>query len=76
MRMISLMNSISKIASIIDNEMLAGLRNKVLHKAATIQKLTEVEFLNNLVDYGNKHYLNFSKLEMDVNDDIETLGGH
>jgi hypothetical protein len=70
------------------DEILSDLENKVFHKAATaIRKLTEVEqlnletwwtdFIQNQVDFGNKHYLrNFSlRLEMEVNDDnMETLG--
>jgi hypothetical protein len=60
-----------------DNENLAELRNKVLLRATKTQKLTEVEqinfenecteFLKNLVDYSNEHYLwNFSlRLEME-----------
>jgi hypothetical protein len=90
MRMISLMNSISKIASMIDNETLADLQNKVLRMAANIQKLSEVEQINlenewtellkNLVDYRNKSYLrNFSlRLGMEVNYDYyatQSLGG-
>jgi hypothetical protein len=70
------------------DEILSDLENKVFHKAATaIRKLTKVEqlnletwwtdFIQNQVDFGNKHYLrNFSlRLEMEVNDDnMETLG--
>jgi hypothetical protein len=64
----------------IDNETLADLQNKILRRAANIRKLSEVEqinlenewteLLNNLVDYGNKHYLrNLSiRLELEVND--------
>lgn len=72
-----------------DSGILSNLRNKSFHKAATdIRKRTEVEqlnletwwtdFIQNQVDFGNKHYLrNFSlRLEMEVNDDnMETLGG-
>ena len=69
--MISPMSSIPRIALMIDNETLANPHNKILHRAAKIQKLTEVEqinlenewteFLKNSVNYGNKHYLrNFS----------------
>jgi hypothetical protein len=61
-----------------DNRTLADLQKKVLRRAANIQKLTEVEqvnlenewteFLKNLVDYGNKHYLRSYalRLEMEV----------
>jgi hypothetical protein len=63
------------------DEILSNLGNKSFHKVATaIRKLTEVEQLNletwwtdyiqNQVDFGNKHYLrNFSlRLEMEVNE--------
>lgn len=63
------------------DEILSDLENNVFDKAATaIRKLTEVEqlnletlwtdFIQNQVDFGNKHYLrNFSlRLEMEVND--------
>jgi hypothetical protein len=80
------MNSIPKVALMT----LADLQNKVLRRAAKIQKLTEVEqihlenewteFIKNFVYYGNKHYLrNFSlRLEIEVNevDDMKVLGGH
>ena len=70
------------------NEALADLQNNILHKAAKIRKLPEVEQINlenewtellkDLVDYGNKHYLrNFSlSLEMIVDDDdtMQNLG--
>jgi MoxR-like ATPase len=82
------MISMRKIALMTDNETLADLQNKVLRRADNIQKLTEVgqinlenewtEFIKNLVDYGNKHYLsNFSlRLEMDESDGTnENLGG-
>ena len=72
MMMISPMTSIPKT----DNEILADLRNKVLCRAAKIQKLTEVEqivienewteFLKNLVDYGNKHYLRSYALRLEM----------
>jgi hypothetical protein len=77
------MSSIRKIALMIQ----ADLQNKVLRRADSIQKLTEVgqinlenewtEFIKNLVDYGNKHYLNFSLwLETDESDGtMEHLGG-
>jgi hypothetical protein len=50
------------------NEILSNLGNKSFHKVATaIRKLTEVEqlnletswthFIQNQVDFGNKHYL-------------------
>jgi hypothetical protein len=74
-----------------DSEILSNLGNKRLHKAATaIRKLTEVEqlnletwwtdFIQNQVDFGNKHFLkNFSlRLEMEVEDDddaMQDLGG-
>jgi hypothetical protein len=64
------------------NEISDNLRDKSFHKTATdIRKRTEVQQLNletqwtdyiqNQVDFGNKHYLrNFSlRLEMEVNDD-------
>jgi hypothetical protein len=64
------------------NEILSNLEDKSFHRTATdIRKRTEVEqlnletqwtdFLQSLVDFGNKHYLrNFSlRLEMEVNDD-------
>jgi hypothetical protein len=83
------MSSIPKIALMIDNESLADLQNKILHRTANIRKLTEVEqinlenelteFLQHLVDYSNKHYLrNFSlKLKMEENGEYveEGLGG-
>jgi len=69
------MSSISN-ALMIDNETLAGLQNKVLCRAAKIQKLTEVEqinlenewteFLKNLVDYGNKHFLRSYSLRLEM----------
>jgi hypothetical protein len=53
-----------------DIRTLVDLQDKVLRRTANIQKLTEVEQINlktqwtdllqNLLDYGNKHYLNFS----------------
>jgi anti-sigma regulatory factor (Ser/Thr protein kinase) len=67
-----------RIPKMTDNGTLADLQNKVLRRAANIQKLTEVEqinlenewteFLKNVVDYGNKHYLkSFAlRLEMEV----------
>jgi len=67
--MILPVNSVPKIALTKYNETLADLQNSVLGRAARIQKLTEVEqinlesewteFLKNLVDYGNTHYLSF-----------------
>jgi hypothetical protein len=77
------MNTISQVDSrrvpkLNDNETLADLQKKVLCRAANIQKSTEVEqinlenewteFLKNVVDYGNKHYLkSFAlRLEMEV----------
>jgi hypothetical protein len=52
-----------------DNGTLASLENKVFRRAATIRKLTATEQLNmendwteylqNLVNFGNKHYLEF-----------------
>jgi hypothetical protein len=82
------MSSIPKIAFMTYNEALADLQNNILHKAAKIRKLPEVEQINlenewtellkDLVDYGNKHYLrNFSlSLEMIVDDDdtMQNLG--
>jgi hypothetical protein len=78
--MILPMSSIPKIALMTDNETLADLQNKILRRAAKIQKLAEIEqinlenewteFIKNMVDYGNTHYLkNFSyRLEMVVDD--------
>jgi hypothetical protein len=70
------MGSIPKIALVIDSEALAGLQNKLLHRAANIRKLTEVEqinlenewteFLKELVDYGNKHYLRSYALRLEM----------
>jgi hypothetical protein len=70
------MGSIPKIALVIDSEALAGLQNKLLHRAANIRKLTEVEqinlenewteFLKKLVDYGNKHYLRSYALRLEM----------
>jgi hypothetical protein len=71
------------------DEILSDLENNVFHKAATaIRKLTEVEQLNletswtdyiqNQVDFGNKHYLrNFSlRLEIDQSEGtMEHLAG-
>jgi hypothetical protein len=86
--MILPMSSIPKIALMTDNETLADLQKKVLQRPAKIQKLTEVEqinlenewteFLKNLVEFGNKHYLrNYSLgLVMEVDDDaMQNLGG-
>jgi hypothetical protein len=70
-----------------DNETLADLQNKILRRVTNIQKLTEIEQINlenewteymkNLADYGNKHYLrNFSlRLEMKVDDDNAESSG-
>jgi hypothetical protein len=59
-----------------DNETLTDLRNKVLCRAAKIQKLTGAEqinlenewteFIKNLVDYGNKHYLRGHALRLEM----------
>jgi hypothetical protein len=59
-----------------DNETLADLRNKILCRAAKIQKLTEIEqinlecdwteFIKNLVDYGNTHYLRSYALRLEM----------
>jgi hypothetical protein len=55
---------------------LADLQNKVLRRADNIQKLTELEqinlenecteFLKNLVDYVNKHYLRSYVLRLEM----------
>ena len=68
-----------------DNENLAELRNKVLLRAAKIQKLTEVEqinlenecteFLKNLVDYSNKHYLRNFSLRLEMEESGNDAGG-
>ena len=69
------MGSIPKIALVIDSEALAGLQNKLLHRAANIRKLTVeqinlenewTEFLKELVDYGNKHYLRSYALRLEM----------
>jgi hypothetical protein len=70
------MSSIPKIALMIDNETLADLQNNVLCRATKIQKLTEVEqinlenewteFLKNLIDYGNNHYLRSYALRLEM----------
>jgi hypothetical protein len=90
MKMILPMSSILKIALMTDNETQADLQNKILRRADKIQKLTEVEqinlenewteFLQNLVDYSNKHYLrNFLlclEMVVDYEDDAkQNLGG-
>jgi hypothetical protein len=59
-----------------DNGTLTDLQNKVLCRAANIQKLTEVEqinlknewteFLKNLADYGNKSYLRSYALRLEM----------
>jgi hypothetical protein len=65
-----------RIPKMTDNKNLADLRNKVLRRATKIQKLTEVEqinlenewteFLKNLVDYGNTHYLRSYALRLEM----------
>lgn len=69
------MGSIPKIALVIDSEAVAGLQNKLLHRAANIRKLTVeqinlenewTEFLKELVDYGNKHYLRSYVLRLEM----------
>lgn len=69
------MGSIPKIALVIDSEAVAGLQNKLLHRAANIRKLTVeqinlenewTEFLKELVDYGNKHYLRSYALRLEM----------
>jgi hypothetical protein len=89
------MNTISQVDSrrvpkLNDNETLADLQKKVLCRDTKIQKLTEVEqinlenesteFLKNLVDYGNKHYLRNFSLRLEMNEDYDhdttrNLGG-
>lgn len=73
--MILPMGSIPKIALVIDSEAVAGLQNKLLHRAANIRKLTVeqinlenewTEFLKELVDYGNKHYLRSYALRLEM----------
>jgi hypothetical protein len=74
--MILPMSSMPKIALMADNETLTDLQYKILCRAATIQKLTEVEQINlenkctelvkNLVDYGNKHYLKSFALRLEM----------
>ena len=59
-----------------DNETFAELRNKVLLRAAKIQKLIEIEqinlesewteFLKNLLDYGNTHCLRSYALRLEM----------
>ena len=76
MKMISPMSSIPKIALMIHNESSADLRNKVLRRAANIRILTGVEQINlenewteymkNLLDYGNKHYLRSYALRLEI----------
>jgi anti-sigma regulatory factor (Ser/Thr protein kinase) len=75
-KMILPMSSIPKIALMADNETLTDLEYKILRRAAKIQKLTEIEqinleiewteFLKNLVDYGNKHYLRSYELRLEM----------
>ena len=74
--MILPMSSIRKIGLMTENENLTELQNKILRRAAKIQKLTEVEQINlenewtellkNLVDYGNKHYLRSYALRLEM----------
>jgi len=74
--MILPVNSVPKIALMADNESLTELQNSVLYRAANIRKLTEVEqinlecewteFIKNLVDYGNTHYLRSYALRLDM----------
>jgi hypothetical protein len=55
---------------------LADLQNKVLRRATNIQKSTDLEqinlenecteFLKNLVDYDNKHYLRSYALRLEM----------
>jgi integrase len=59
-----------------DNETLADLQNKILRRAAKIEKLTEVvqinlesewtEFIKNIVEFGNKNYLKSYSLRLDM----------
>lgn len=60
-----------------DNETLADLQNKILRRAAArIQKLTEleqinleiewIEFLNTLVQFGNRSYLRSYELRLEM----------
>jgi len=57
-----------------DVEKLSELQNSVLRKAVSIQRLTEqinlenewTEFIKNLVDYGNKHYLRSYALRLEM----------
>jgi hypothetical protein len=70
------------------DEILSDLENKVFSRAANLQELTKVEqsilenefteLVKELLDAVNKLCLrNFSLgLKMEVNDDIESLGGH
>jgi hypothetical protein len=73
------MSSIPKITLMMDNKSLTDLQYKILRRATKIQKLTEVkqinlenewtEYMKNLQDYGNEHYLRSYalRLEMEVN---------
>ena len=59
-----------------DNENLVDLQNKILRRAARIQKLTELEqinlenewteFLNTLVQFGNRSYLRSYELRLEM----------
>jgi hypothetical protein len=71
------MNSTRKISLTPDNETLADLQNKILRRAAArIQKLTEleqinleiewIEFLNTLVQFGNRSYLRSYELRLEM----------
>lgn len=58
------------------NETLADLQNKILQRVTKIQKMAEVEqihvenewteFLKNVVEYGNKHYLRSFVLRLEM----------
>jgi hypothetical protein len=74
--MILPLSSIPKIALMTNNEIMADLQNKILRRATKIQKLTEVEqinlenecteFLKNLVDHVNTHYLRSYALRLEM----------
>jgi hypothetical protein len=74
--MILPMSSMPKIALMADNETLTDLQYKILCRAATIQKLTEVEQINlenewtelliTLVQFGNRSYLRSFALRLEM----------
>ena len=65
-----------RIPKMTDNETLADLQNKILRRAAKIEKLTEVvqinlesewtEFIKNIVEFGNKNYLKSYSLRLEM----------